>query len=567
MHVRLAVVLDRDPAVDQDVAVAAGALDAPPLAAREVVCDLGGEARELLVIVDDDVGGRALDERAAPSEPRAVRRERREAPVRVLERAHRLLAHDGGEELGRVAAAGEELRVRAAVGDAGEYPWMRHDVAHRLAAHVRRLGVEDRAQVVGHRDVEHDVDRVLAGPRRHLADRQVLERPRLVAEALDDLDVRDADRDDARLVRAERGTARRVGELLLALLDRTQRGVQPVRVVVEEVPVLEREGERGGRRDALPVHAHAALAARVEPRDLHPVRVGITHEALHDVVEERPAAHLRQLLHVYEVVRAVGRRERHLHEALVALREHPRQLERRLVVHDVGHHRAAVVVALHGARAVGMEPLRRPAAAAGVHRLVEEPADLAVLGVRGQLAGLGALEAEHPDEERRDGHVREYVDGLRPAVDAVQELGVRHPVPGEALRHRHIRDRLDARHREHRALAQLRAHRREAEAAVADDDGRDAVPPRERQVRVPEELRVVVRVQVDEPGGDDHPARVERLRGVRGLQAADPGDAAVADADVGAVALGPRAVDHQAILQDDVQLGHPESPTAPPSSP
>ncbi len=97
--------------------------------------------------------------------------------------------------------------------------------------------------------------------------------------------------------------------------------------------------------------------------------------------------------------------------------------ERRLVVHHVGDHRAAVVVALHRARSVGMKPLRRPAAAARVHRLVEESAKLGVLGVGRQLARLGALEAQHPDEQRRDRHVRQHVHGLRLPIDAVEELG------------------------------------------------------------------------------------------------------------------------------------------------
>ncbi len=43
---------------------------------------------------------------------------------------------------------------------------------------------------------------------------------------------------------------------------RAERGVEPGWIVVEEVPVLEREGERRRRRDALAVHADAALPAR-----------------------------------------------------------------------------------------------------------------------------------------------------------------------------------------------------------------------------------------------------------------------------------------------------------------
>ncbi len=57
-------------------------------------------------------------------------------------------------------------------------------------------------------------------------------------------------------------------------------------------------------------------------------------------------------------------------------------------------------------------------------------------------------------------------------------------------------------------------HRREREAAVAADDARDAVDVARRRRRVPEELRVVVGVRVDEARGDDEPVGVDRPRRV-----------------------------------------------------
>ncbi len=165
-----------------------------------------------------------------------------------------------------------------------------------------------------------------------------------------------------------------------------------------------------------------------------------------------------------------------------------------------------------------MKPLRRPPAAAGVHRLVQQPAQLAMLGVRRHHAGLGALEAQHPDEHRRHRDVGEHVDGLRMAVDAVEELRIGDPVPGKPASHRLVGDRLDPGHGEHRPIPHLRTHRGEPEPAVSDHHRRDAVPAGQRQVRIPEELRVVVRVQVDEAGRDDHPAGVEHPVGVGGAQ-------------------------------------------------
>jgi len=52
---------------------------------------------------------------------------------------------------------------------------------------------------------------------------------------------------------------------------------------------------------------------------------------------------------------------------------------------------------------------------------------------------------------------------------------------------------------------------REGEATIAGHDGRDAVPGRARGQRIPGELGVVVRMRIDEAGGDHVPARVDFL--------------------------------------------------------
>ena len=170
-----------------------------------------------------------------------------------------------------------------------------------------------------------------------------------------------------------------------------------------------------------------------------------------------------------------------------------------------------------------------------------------MLGVGRELAGLRALESQDPDEKRRDRHVRKHVHRLWLPVDAVEELGIAHPVPGEPLLHRLVGDRLDPRHGEHGALPHVGTHRCEAEAAVADDHRGDAVPAGERQIRVPEELRVVVGVEIDEAGGDDHAARVDDPRTIRGGDPPDVRDAAGPDADVRPIALCPRSVDDDAV--------------------
>src|SRR5207244_2946224 len=136
----LAVVLDRHLAVDEDEPVALRALDAPPLAAGKIVRDFRRQAGELLEVVDDDVRRRTFDERPAVAEAGAVGGEGGQAPVGVLERAHRLLADDAAQELGRVAAAGGELRVRAAVRHGGADPLVVVDLVGPSAGDGGGLG-------------------------------------------------------------------------------------------------------------------------------------------------------------------------------------------------------------------------------------------------------------------------------------------------------------------------------------------------------------------------------------------------------------------------------------------
>src|SRR5690348_1569296 len=74
-------VLEGHFAVDDRVAVTLGPLDAAPVAAGEVVGHLVGEEGQVLVVVDHDVGRRALDELSPVLESGAVGRKGRHAVV------------------------------------------------------------------------------------------------------------------------------------------------------------------------------------------------------------------------------------------------------------------------------------------------------------------------------------------------------------------------------------------------------------------------------------------------------------------------------------------------------
>jgi hypothetical protein len=87
-------------------------------------------------------------------------------------------------------------------------------------------------------------------------------------------------------------------------------------------------------------------------------------------------------------------------------------------------------------------------------------------------------------------------------------------------------------HHEHRAFTILRVDGGEAEAAIAGNDGSDAVLAGVRAGRVPEDLRVIMGVGVDMTGGDDQPVGVDdALPGSAAVP--DPRDFPVLDSDVG----------------------------------
>ena len=85
------------------------------------------------------------------------------------------------------------------------------------------------------------------------------------------------------------------------------------------------------------------------------------------------------------------------------------------------------------------------------------------------------------------------------------------------------------------------------------------MPARQRTVWVPEHLRVVVRMQVDETRGDDHAVGVEHLVGVGGIDASEPSDTATRDRDIAATAWHACAVDDHAASDQCVVASHVDS--------
>ena len=117
------------------------------------------------------------------------------------------------------------------------------------------------------------------------------------------------------------------------------------------------------------------------------------------------------------------------------------------------------------------------------------------------------------------------------AVELAEVLAERLPVPRHPLCETVGGHALHPRQHVQQIRRRLLRQRRDAEPAVAAEDGRDAVVARRAERAVPEHLRVVVRVHVDEAGRYDVPRCIDRL--TRSFaDAADGGDAAILDAEV-----------------------------------
>ena len=147
----------------------------------------------------------------------------------------------------------------------------------------------------------------------------------------------------------------------------------------------------------------------------------------------------------------------------------------------------------------------------------------------------------------------------RRAVDAVEPLAEGVPVPRGARLQRVEGHAFDGGHHAHHVVDVLVGNRRDGEAAVAADHGGDAVERRRRDSGVPQDLRVVVGVDVDEAGGDDEAVGVDHPRGVSdgvGDRVTEH-DASVTDADVAPVTRRAGAVDDLGAAQEHVErAGH-----------
>ena len=129
-------------------------------------------------------------------------------------------------------------------------------------------------------------------------------------------------------------------------------------------------------------------------------------------------------------------------------------------------------------------------------------------------------------------HHEADVESERQRLDDVEELRERPPRERDAGGERLDRDRLDPGEQSRQEVFVAGLHRREGEATVPGNHRGDPVQRRRRQCLVPEDLRVVVRVEVDEAGDHREPVGVDRPAS-RLVILANPDDPPIANRDIG----------------------------------
>src|SRR5215475_2521488 len=147
--------------------------------------------------------------------------------------------------------------------------------------------------------------------------------------------------------------------------------------------------------------------------------------------------------------------------------------------------------------------------------------------------------------------LRGDIDRARPALQRIEKIGEALPLPGQSIVEHDAGDLLDAFHQLHQRPAMLRANGSEADAAIAEHRGGDAVPARRPEQRVPHRLPVVMRVHVDPAGRHQQPGGVD-LAPSGTLLASDSRDTLSRDCHVAGKCCAAGTIDNGTAANDDV---------------
>ena len=94
------------------------------------------------------------------------------------------------------------------------------------------------------------------------------------------------------------------------------------------------------------------------------------------------------------------------------------------------------------------------------------------------------------------------IDRPRHPLERIEKVGEALPIPFQPFGEHRARDVFDTLHQIDEGVAMIGPDRREADAAIAEQNGRDAMPGGGREDRVPGRLPVIMGVDVDPAGCD-----------------------------------------------------------------
>ena len=101
----------------------------------------------------------------------------------------------------------------------------------------------------------------------------------------------------------------------------------------------------------------------------------------------------------------------------------------------------------------------------------------------------------------------------------------------------------------------VRLGRREANAAIAHDDRRHAVPAGRSHLLIPGSLSIVMGVNIDKAGSDEMPTSVDFFHGVT-ADRADLDDKPILDGDVAVETVLSGTIDDGPVANDQIVCGH-----------
>ena len=209
----------------------------------------------------------------------------------------------------------------------------------------------------------------------------------------------------------------------------------------------------------------------------------------------------------------------------------------------------------HGAAvgdAVPPVAVRRETHGAPVDGLADQARHLAFFLVGGVF--LDAPFAHHEVAQRAVADHPGDIDAGAETFHGVQVVAVVNPVPGQAGEDGLTGNVLHRLHHAGEQFAVLRPARRERHPAVADQGRGDAVAGHRRDVRIPADLRIEVRVHVDEAGRDRQALGVE-FASTLAVDGADCRDRARIDGKVARNGLAAQTV-HELAAPDNEFVRH-----------